>query len=142
MTPNQKKIRVYTNGRYAGQTLNVPVVGEITLDQDSSVELDEEAGLALIEASKGSLEFYTKQELKQQQQAAKQTKVTKNAGKGKQEEKGSESSTDDALVEAIETASLDELKELLPLVDGAEQKDIEGKTEQEIKAFLLSKIAK
>lgn len=57
-------MKLFTNSAYAGQTLHLPIVGEVTLDKEASLEVkSEETANWLIDVTKGSLAFHkTKQE--------------------------------------------------------------------------------
>jgi hypothetical protein len=133
--------KLFTDPRYASQTLILPVVGEVTLDSDGSIEVESELADQLIEASKGSLEFNTKEEIKKKQTEAKEQKQAKQQKLKEQKQEPSKPEKDDALIEAIESASFDELNELIPLVEGISKKDIEGKNETQLRKFLLDKIS-
>jgi len=57
-------MKLFTKLSYAGQTLHLPVVGEVTLDKEASLEIkDEKEADQLIDVTKGGLSFYkTKEE--------------------------------------------------------------------------------
>lgn len=52
------KSLTYSRNEYAGRTIHLPVVGEVTFEKDGTLEVkDEDTALALIEATKESFDF-------------------------------------------------------------------------------------
>ncbi len=124
---------VKTSNKYINQTLILPVVGEIKLDENASFDCPEDKVEEFLAATRGSLEFsQLERKVKEKIKIPELPKVL---------DKIDDTPIDPELLKAsIEDATIEELRDIAALVPGVKKKDIKDLDLEALKAFLLSKI--
>ncbi len=127
-----------TSNKYANQSLQLPVVGEVKLDENASFDCPKELVDKFIHAMRGSTEFSPL--VKKQPKPVVQVTDAELAAAPPVKEEEEQVADPEAMKAAIEDASLEELIDLAALVPGVKKKDIKNMDEAALKELLLSKI--
>lgn len=128
-----------TNKNYKSQSLIVPILGTITLDDKCSFECPDDKADQFISVC--SLPFVKPEEEKQDVKikTAKAEPTKEDIEKAKKETEETVVNKEE-LIEAINDANIDELKALIPLVPKVKKKDIKNLNEDELRKFLIDKV--
>lgn len=133
--------KVKTKPTYANQDLQLPIVGIVSLDADASFDCPEDKLAAFVKAMAGSLTFEVVKEAGDESTENTLTEGTSAPVTGV-DPTPEKIDDPEALKEAIEDASIEELLDLASLVPGVDKtkKELKKLDQISLKNLLLSKI--
>lgn len=127
-----------TNKNYKSQSLVVPILGTITLDEHCSFECPDDKVDQFISVC--SLAFIRPEEQKKESKPVKGAEPTKEDLEKAAKETEETVVNKEELIEAINEANIDELKSLIPLVPKVKKKDVKNLSEEQLRKFLIDKV--